>query len=98
MEKTMNENRTVTLDAHDYDTMKSKAEAFDKLVEIVCYDGVKFHQEWNKNDIRKACKGGSIKVGEIVGNWHGEIQFTGDNGQMIFGEFVRTMIDGMDEE
>ena len=34
------EVRTVTLDAPDYDTMKSKAEAFDKLIEIACHDGV----------------------------------------------------------
>lgn len=94
----MNEIRTVILDAHDYDIMKSKAKAFDKLIEIVCCDSVKFHQEWNKNDIRKACKGGSIKVGEIIGNWNGEIKFTGDNGQRDFGEFVRTMIEGMDLE
>lgn len=36
--------RTVTLDVPDYDTMKSKAEAFDKLIEIACHDGIKFHQ------------------------------------------------------
>lgn len=94
----MNEIRTVTLDVHDYDTMKSKAKAFDKFIEIVCYNGVEFHQELNKNDIRKVCKGGSVKVGEIVGNWNGEIRFTGDNEQKNFGEFVKTMIEGMDEE
>lgn len=90
--------RTVTLDAPDYDTMKSKAEAFDKLIDIVCHDGIKFHQEWNKEEVRKCVKGGSVKVGEIIGKWHGEIKFTGDNGQKDFGEFVRTMIEGMDEE
>lgn len=91
------EVRTVTLDAPDYDTMKSKAVAFDKLIEIACHDGVKFYQEWNKQDVRKACKGGSVKVGEIIGTWHGEIKFTGDDGQKDFGEFVKTMIEGMDE-
>lgn len=89
--------RTVTLDVPDYDTMKSKAEAFDKLIEIACHDGIKFHQEWNKEEVRKCVKGGSVKVGEIIGKWHGEIKFTGDNGQKDFGEFVRTMIEGMDE-
>lgn len=91
------EIRTVTLDVPDYDIMKSKAEAFDKLIEIACHDGVKFYQEWNKQDVRKACKGGSVKVGEIIGKWHGEIKFTGDDGQSDFGEFVKTMIEGMDE-
>ena len=91
------EVRTVTLDAPDYDIMKSKAEAFDKLIEIACHDGVEFYQEWNKQDVRKACKGGSVKVGEIIGKWHGEIKFTGNNGQSDFGEFVKTMIEGMDE-
>lgn len=92
------EVRTVTLDAPDYDIMKSKAEAFDKLIDIVCHDGVEFYQEWNKQDVKKACKGGSVKVGEIIGKWHGEIKFTGDNGQKDFGEFVRTVIEGMDEK
>ena len=92
------EVRTVTLDAPDYDTMKSKAVAFDKLIDIVCHDGVKFHQEWNKNEIRKNVKGGSVKVGEVIGEWHGEIKFTGDNGQKDFSEFVNAMIDGMDRE
>lgn len=91
------EVRTVTLDAPDYDTMKSKAVAFDKLIEIACHDGVEFYQEWNKQDVRKACKGGSVKVGEVIGKWHGEIKFTGDDGQSDFGEFVKTMIEGMDE-
>lgn len=91
------EVRTVTLDAPDYDTLKSKAEAFDKLIEIACHDGVKFYQEWNKQDVRKVCKGGSVKVGEIIGKWHGEIKFTGDDGQSDFGKFVKTMIEGMDE-
>ena len=91
------EVRTVTLDAPDYDTMKSKAEAFDKLIEIAFHDGVEFYQEWNKQDVRKACKGGSVKVGEVIGKWHGEIKFTGDDGQSDFGEFVKTMIEGMDE-
>lgn len=94
----MNEIKTVTLDVHDYDTMKSKTEAFNKLIEIACYDGVKFYQEWNKQDIRKACKGGSVKVGEITGKWKGEIRFEGDNGQRSFGEFIKTMIEGMDEK
>ena len=94
----MNEIKTVTLDVHDYDTMKSKTEAFNKLIEIACCDDVKFYQEWNKQDIRKACKGGSVKVGEITGKWKGEIRFEGDNGQRSFGEFVKTMIEGMDEE
>lgn len=92
------EVRTVTLDASDYDTMKAKAEAFDKLIDIVCHDGVKFHQEWNKNEIRKNVKGGSVKVGEVIGEWHGEIKFTGDSGQKDFGEFVKAMIDGLDRE
>ena len=92
------EVRTVTLDAPDYDTMKSKAVAFDKLIDIACHDGVKFYQEWNKQDVRKACKGGSVKVGEIIGKWHGEIKFTGDDGQSDFGEFVNAMIDGLDRE
>lgn len=90
--------RTVTLNVPDYDTMKSKAEAFDKLIDIVCHDGVKFHQEWNKNEIRKNVKGGSVKVGEVIGEWHGEIKFTGDEGQKDFSEFVGTMIEGMDRE
>ena len=90
------EVRTVTLDVPDYDTMKAKAEAFDKLIDIVCHDGVKFHQEWNKNEIRKNVKGGSVKVGEVIGEWHGEIKFTGDDGQKDFSEFVRAMIDGLD--
>lgn len=94
----MNEVRTVTVDAKEYDSMKAKAEAFDKLIDIVCHDGVKFHQEWNKNEIRKNVKGGSVKVGEVIGKWHGEIKFTGDNGQSDFGEFVKTMIEGMDRE
>lgn len=97
-ENKMNEVRTVTIDAKDYDSMEAKAEAFDKLIDIVCHDGVEFYQEWNKQDVRKACKGGSVKVGEIIGKWHGEIKFTGDNGQKDFGEFVRTMIEGMDEK
>ena len=88
-ENKMNEVKTVTIEA--------KAEAFDKLIDIVCHDGVEFYQEWNKQDVRKACKSGSVKVGEIIGKWHGEIKFTGDNGQKDFGEFVRTMIEGMDE-
>lgn len=96
-ENKMNEVRTVTIDAKDYDSMEAKAEAFDKLIDIVCHDGVEFYQEWNKQDVRKACKGGSVKVGEIIGKWHGEIKFIGDNGQSDFGEFVRTMIEGMDE-
>lgn len=89
---------TVTLKISDCDVMKKKAEAFDKLIEIVCRDGVKFHQEWNKEEIRKCVKGGSVKVGEVIGNWHGEIKFTGDDGQKDFSEFVKTMIDGMDRE
>ena len=97
-ENKMNEVRTVTIDAKDYDSMEAKAEAFDKLIDIVCHDGVEFYQEWNKQDVRKACKGGRVKVGEIIGKWHGEIKFTGDNGQKDFGEFVRTMIEGMDEK
>ena len=97
-ENKMNEVRIVTLNAKDYDSMKAKAEAFDKLIDIVCHDGVKFHQEWNKNEIRKNVKGGSVKVGEVIGEWHGEIKFTGDEGQKDFSEFVKTMIDGMDEE
>lgn len=97
-ENKMNEVRTVTIDAKDYDSMEAKAEAFDKLIEIACHDSVEFYQEWNKQDVRKACKGGSVKVGEIIGKWHGEIKFTGDNGQKDFGEFVRTMIEGMDEK
>ncbi len=106
-ENKMNEVRTVTIDAKEYDTMKTKvdtfdsmkakAEAFDKLIDIVCHDGVKFHQEWNKNEIRKNVKGGSVKVGEIIGKWHGEIKFTGDEGQKDFSEFVKAMIDGMDK-
>lgn len=90
------EVRTVTLDAPDYDIMKAKAEAFDKLIDVVCHDGVKFHQEWNKNEIRKNVKGGSVKVGEVIGEWHGEIKFTGDEGQKDFSEFVRAMVDGLD--
>ena len=97
-ENKMNEVRTVTIDAKDYDSMEAKAAAFDKLIEIACHDGVEFYQEWNKQDVRKACKGGSVKVGEIIGKWHGEIKFTGDNGQKDFGEFVKTMIEGLDEE
>ena len=93
----MNEIKTVTVDVKDYETIKKKAEAFDKLIEIACHDGVEFYQEWNKQDVRKACKGGSVKVGEIIGKWHGEIKFTGDDGQKDFGEFVKTMIEGMDE-
>lgn len=92
---------TVALKTSDYDVMKKKADAFDKLIEIVCRDGVKFHQEWNKEDVRKVCKGGSVKVGEIVGKWHGEIRFDGNekgSGQKDFGDFVNAMIDGMDEE
>ena len=89
---------TVTLKISDYDVMKKKAEAFDKLIEIVCRDGVKFHQEWNREEIRKNVKGGSVKVGEVIGNWHGEIKFDGDEGQKDFSEFVKTMIDGMDED
>ena len=89
-------SNTVTMVTQTYDTMKAKAEAFDKLIEIVCHDGVKFHQEWNKNEIRKNVKGGSVKVGEIVGEWHGEIKFAGNEGQKDFGEFVRAMIDGLD--
>ena len=89
---------TVTLKISDYDVMKKKAEAFDKLIEIVCRDGVKFHQEWNREEIRKNVKGGSVKVGEVIGNWHGEIKFDGDEGQKDFGEFVKVMIDGMDRE
>lgn len=104
MEYNENENKvannkisnTVTMVTQTYDSMKAKAEAFDKLIDIVCHDGVKFHQEWNKQDIRKACKGGSVKVGEVIGEWHGEIKFTGDDGQSDFGEFVRAMIDGLD--
>lgn len=91
-----NKVRTVTVDAKDYDTMKTKAEAFDKLIDIVCHDGVKFHQKWNKNEIRKNVKGGSVKVGEVIGEWHGEIKFTGDDGQKDFSEFVRAMIDGLE--
>ena len=87
----------VTVDVKDYETIKKKAEAFDKLIEIACHDGVEFYQEWNKQDVRKACKGGSVKVGEVIGKWHGEIKFTGDDGQRDFGEFVKTMIEGMDE-
>ena len=93
----MNEIKTVTVDVKDYETIKKKAEAFDKLIEIACHDGVEFYQEWNKQDVRKACKGGSVKVGEVIGKWHGEIKFTGDDGQKDFGEFVKTMIEGMDE-
>lgn len=89
---------TVTLKISDYDVMKKKAEAFDKLIEIVCRDGVKFHQEWNREEIRKNVKGGSVKVGEVIGNWHGEIKFDGDEGQKDFSEFVGVMIDGMDRE
>ena len=95
--KKMNEIKTVTVDVKDYETIKKKAEAFDKLIEIACHDGVEFYQEWNKQDVRKACKGGSVKIGEIIGKWHGEIKFTGDDGQSDFGEFVKTMIEGMDE-
>ena len=95
--KKMNEIKTVTVDVKDYETIKKKAEAFDKLIEIACHDGVEFYQEWNKQDVRKACKGGSVKVGEVIGKWHGEIKFTGDDGQKDFGEFVKTMIEGMDE-
>lgn len=106
MEYNENENKvtntkisnTVTMVTQTYDTMKAKAEAFDKLINIVCHDGVKFSQEWNKQDVRKACKGGSVKVGEIIGKWHGEIKFTGDEGQKDFSEFVNAMIDGMDRE
>lgn len=106
MEYNENENKvtntkisnTVTMVTQTYDTMKAKAEAFDKLIDIVCHDGVKFSQEWNKQDVRKACKGGSVKVGEIIGKWHGEIKFTGDEGQKDFSEFVNAMIDGMDRE
>lgn len=105
MEYNENENKvtnnkisnTVTMVTQTYDSMKAKAEAFDKLIDIVCHDGVKFHQEWNKQDIRKACKGGSVKVGEVIGEWHGRIEFCGDEGQKDFGEFVRAMIDGLDE-
>ena len=71
--KKMNEIKTVTVDVKDYETIKKKAEAFDKLIEIACHDSVEFYQEWNKQDVRKACKGGSVKVGEIIGKWHGEI-------------------------
>ena len=88
-ENKMNEVKTVTIEA--------KAEAFDKLIDIVCHDAVEFYQKWNKQDVRKACKGGSVKVGEIIGKWHGEIKFIGDNGQKDFREFVRIMIEGMDE-
>ena len=95
--KKMNEIKTVTVDVKDYETIKKKAEAFDKLIKIACHDGVEFYQEWNKQDVRKACKGGSVKVGEVIGKWHGEIKFTGDDGQSDFGEFVKTMIEGMDE-
>lgn len=105
MEYNENENKvtnnkisnTVTMVTQIYDSMKAKAEAFDKLIDIVCHDGVKFHQEWNKQDIRKACKGGSVKVGEVIGEWHGRIEFCGDDGQKDFGEFVKAMIDGLDE-
>lgn len=90
-------SNTVTMVTQTYDSMKVKAEAFDKLIDIVCHDGVKFHQEWNKQDIRKACKGGSVKVGEVIGEWHGRIEFCGDDGQKDFGEFVKAMIDGLDE-
>lgn len=104
MEYNENENKvannkisnTVTMVTQTYDSMKAKAEAFDKLIDIVCHDGVKFHQEWNKQDIRKACKGGSVKVGEVIGEWHGEIKFTGNDGQKDFSEFVRAMVDGLD--
>lgn len=89
--------RTITLDAPDYDVMKAKAEAFDKIIEIACHDGVKFNQSWDKQEIRKNVKGGSVKVGEITGKWHGEIKFTGDEGQKDFGRFVKAMIDGLDE-
>ena len=61
----MNEIKTVTVDVKDYETIKKKAEAFDKLIEIACHDGVEFYQEWNKQDVRKACKGGSVKIGEF---------------------------------
>lgn len=88
---------TVTLNAPDYDIMKAKAEAFDKLIEIACHDGVKFNQSWDKQEIRKSVKGGSVKVEEITGNWHGEIEFTGDEGQKDFGEFVKAMLDGLNE-
>lgn len=94
----MNEVRTVTIDAKDYDSMEAKAVAFDKLIEIACHDGIKFHQEWNKKEVRKCVKGGSVKVGEIIGKWHGEIKFTGDEGQKDFSEFVNAMIDGLDRE
>ena len=89
-------SNTVTMVTQTYDSMKAKAEAFDKLIDIVCHDGVKFHQEWNKEEVRKCVKGGSVKVGEIIGEWHGEIKFTGDDGQKDFSEFVRAMIDGLD--
>lgn len=94
----MNEVGTVTVNAKEYDSMKAKAESFDKLIDIVCHDGVKFYQEWNKNEIRKNVKGGSVKVGEVIGKWHGEIKFTGDEGQKDFSEFVNAMIDGLDRE
>lgn len=105
MEYNENENKvtnnkisnTVTMVTQTYDSMKAKAEAFDKLIDIVCHDEVKFHQEWNKQDIRKACKGGSVKVGEVIGEWHGRIEFCGDDGQKDFGEFVKAMIDGLDK-
>lgn len=90
-------SNTVTMVTQTYDSMKAKADAFDKLIDIVCHNGVKFHQEWNKNEIRKNVKGGSVKVGEIIGEWHGEIKFTGDDGQKDFSEFVRAMIDGLDK-
>ena len=38
--KKMNETKTVTVDVKDYETIKKKAEAFDKLIEIDCHDGV----------------------------------------------------------
>ena len=95
-DKKMNEIKIV--DNKDYETMKKKAEAFDKLIEIACHDDVEFYQEWNKQDVRKACKGGSVKVGEVIGEWHGRIEFCGDDGQKDFREFVRIMIEGMDEE
>lgn len=106
MEYNENENKvtnnkisnTVTMFTQTYDSMKAKAEAFDKLIDIVCHDGVKFHQEWNKEEVRKCVKGGSVKVGEIIGEWHGEIKFTGDDEQKDFSEFVRAMIDGLDVE
>ncbi len=98
-EKKMNNKEIMTvIDSEHYHELQNKAEAFDKLIEIVCRDGVKFHQEWNKEEIRKCVKGGSVKVGEVIGEWHGEIKFDGDEGQKDFSEFVKTMIDGMDRE